>query len=129
MSDRPVDGRHSRHGSDSPHSSIPSTPVDQNGKRPDDVTIAGEDYFVSPAARGSTREPQSAPPITPHSTMRNIVFSPRIQFYETWPSSEYDRRADIATCNRLTPLLAQQIKEELNNFKMVSTWGKNCLVD
>jgi hypothetical protein len=32
---------------------------------------------------------------------------------------EYDRRGDIATCNRLTPMLAQQIKEELNSFKMV----------
>lgn len=51
---------------------------------------------------------------------KTLVFSPRIQFHETWPSGEYDRRGDIATCNRLTPLLAQQIKEELNNFKMVS---------
>jgi hypothetical protein len=41
-------------------------------------------------------------------------------FYDTWPSGEYDRRGEIATCNRLTPMLAQQIKEELNTFKMVS---------
>lgn len=52
---------------------------------------------------------------------RNIVFSPRIQFHETWPSGEYDRRGEVATCNRLTPLLAQQIREEINNFKMVSS--------
>lgn len=50
---------------------------------------------------------------------RNATFSPRIIFYDTWPSQEYDRRGEIATCNRLTPLLAQQIKEELNSFKMV----------
>lgn len=50
---------------------------------------------------------------------RNISFSPRIQFHDTWPSGEYDRRGEIATCNRLTPVLAQQIKEELNTFKMV----------
>lgn len=60
---------------------------------------------------------------------RNATFSPRIIFYDTWPSQEYDRRGEIATCNRLTPMLAQQIKEELNSFKMVrqspvvySTW-------
>jgi len=58
----------------------------------------------------------SAPP-----TLRSISFSPRIQFYDVWSSTEYDRRGDIATCNRLTPMLAQQIKEELNSFKMVST--------
>ena len=62
-------------------------------------------------------------PGTPRSIMaRNISFSPRIQFHDTWPSGEYDRRGEIATCNRLTPMLAQQIKEELNTFKMVRSW-------
>lgn len=58
-------------------------------------------------------------PTTPMGA-RNITFSPRIQFHDVWSSNEYDRRGDIATCNRLTPLLAQQIKEELNTLKMVS---------
>ena len=58
-------------------------------------------------------------PLTPGGTNRNISFSPRIRFHDTWPSGEYDRRGEIATCNRLTPMLAQQIKEELNTFKMV----------
>lgn len=58
-------------------------------------------------------------PGTPRSLARNISFSPRIQFHDTWTSVEYDRRGEIATCNRLTPMLAQQIKEELNTFKMV----------
>lgn len=96
-------------GSESPHSSTPSTPEDptRSGKG---VKIAGEDYFGS--------EVKGAPslPMAP----RNLVFSPRIQLHDTWTSGEYDRRGEIATCNRLTPLLAQQIKEELNNFKMVS---------
>jgi hypothetical protein len=83
------------------------------------VKIAGEDYFLSNAGRFSSSEAKSAP-ITPSAVGgRNIVFSPRIQFHETWPSGEYDRRGEIATCNRLTPLLAQQIREEINNFKMV----------
>ncbi|KAL4818696.1 hypothetical protein BDW67DRAFT_182845 [Aspergillus spinulosporus] len=99
-------------GTDSPQSSAPSTPEDQPRtgiRRPDAVKIAGEDE-VPEAKNGSL-----GPPAVPS---KSLVFSPRIQFHETWPSGEYDRRGDIATCNRLTPLLAQQIKEELNSFKM-----------
>ena len=59
-------------------------------------------------------------PITPyHAGTKRIDFNSRVQYHETWPSGEYDRRGDTATCNKLTPLLAQQIKEELNTFKMV----------
>ncbi|CAI7599886.1 unnamed protein product [Penicillium glandicola] len=112
---------HALAGGDSPHSSAPPTP-DESSRSPapqnDAVKIAGEDYFLSNAGRFSSSEAKSAP-ITPSAVGgRNIVFSPRIQFHETWPSGEYDRRGEIATCNRLTPLLAQQIREEINNFKM-----------
>ncbi|PYH90023.1 hypothetical protein BO71DRAFT_93256 [Aspergillus ellipticus CBS 707.79] len=107
-------------GNDSPHSSVPSTPEDQTragNRRSDGVKIAGEDDYLS-EGRFLTGESKSAP-ITPQAVLpKSLIFSPRIQFHETWPSGEYDRRGDIATCNRLTPLLAQQIKEELNNFKM-----------
>ena len=107
---------------DSPHSSAPATPDETSRPSPrptEQVTIAGEDYFLSGGGRYNATDAKSAP-ITPQSvTGRNIVFSPRIQFHETWPSGEYDRRGEIATCNRLTPLLAQQIREEINNFKMV----------
>lgn len=66
------------------------------------------------------RQDTKSAPGTPQGHKRNATFSPRIMFYDTWPSGEYDRRGEIATCNRLTPMLAQQIKEELNTFKMVS---------
>ena len=106
---------------DTPNSSGPSTPVDETTPRghnkTDSVHIDGEEYFLniqSYANRSSTSMPG-----TPGRTNRNISFSPRIQFHDTWPSGEYDRRGEIATCNRLTPMLAQQIKEELNTFKMV----------
>lgn len=66
------------------------------------------------------RQDTKSAPVTPQGSKRNATFSPRIVFFETWPSQEYDRRGEIATCNRLTPMLAQQIKEELNTFKMVS---------
>ncbi|KAJ5994783.1 hypothetical protein N7481_001760 [Penicillium waksmanii] len=110
---------HALNGNDSPHSSAPTTP-DESGRarQTDHVKIAGEDYFLTEGGRYNSTDAKSAP-ITPQSVAgRNIAFSPRIQFHDTWPSGEYDRRGEIATCNRLTPLLAQQIREEINNFKM-----------
>lgn len=111
------------HVFDSPHSSAPSTPVEENSpamghRRTDSVRIEGEDYFASLPRRMTTESKSN--PDTPASIAKyTVTFSPRIQFHDTWPSGEYDRRGDIATCNRLTPILAQQIKEELNTFKMV----------
>ncbi|KAI9878833.1 MAG: bud neck involved protein [Pleopsidium flavum] len=126
---RPVDTRTADfhlpsipHVNDTPGSSAPSTPGDDHQprtghRRTDSVTIEGEDYFMS-IAKFASGDSKSLPG-TPRSIVsRNISFSPRIQFHDTWPSGEYDRRGEIATCNRLTPMLAQQIKEELNTFKM-----------
>lgn len=103
---------------DSPNSSAPSTPNDeaQGHRRTGSIAIGNEDYFMT-ALR--LRQDTKSAPVTPQSgTKRNATFSPRIVFHDTWPSQEYDRRGEIATCNRLTPMLAQQIKEELNTFKM-----------
>ncbi|CAK3979794.1 Hypothetical predicted protein [Lecanosticta acicola] len=96
--------------SESPASSMPSTPKDSQSRNDSmkNINANGADYFSQKLSRG----------ITPNGTNRNISFSPRIQFHDAWSSSEYDRRGEIATCNRLTPMLAQQIKEELNTFKM-----------
>ena len=107
---------------ESPRSSSPSTPTDEaprlGHRRTDSVTIEGDDYFLS-LAKYASGESKSIPGTPRSIAARNISFSPRIQFHDTWPSGEYDRRGEIATCNRLTPMLAQQIKEELNTFKMV----------
>jgi len=96
----------------SPTPSMPATPRDDRASR--SMSSTTSDYFSGrlgvPAAKSM--------PVTPLGS-RNISFSPRIQFYDAWSANEYDRRGDIATCNRLTPMLAQQIKEELNTFKMV----------
>lgn len=127
---RPVDTRSSDfnlpqipHFNDSPHSSAPTTPTDEHAprsghRRTDSVNIEGEEYFLS-LANFSNSDSKSLPGTPRSLAARNISFSPRIQFHDTWPPGEYDRRGEIATCNRLTPLLAQQIKEELNTFKMV----------
>ncbi|KAF2461985.1 hypothetical protein BDY21DRAFT_277431 [Lineolata rhizophorae] len=97
---------------DTPHSSAPSTPDDQPRAMPVKFHSSDESYFVGMSRlSGSTKS-------LPNTPVRNISFSPRIQFHDVWSSTEYDRRGEIATCNRLTPMLAQQIKEELNSFKM-----------
>ncbi|KAL8657308.1 MAG: hypothetical protein Q9226_002042 [Calogaya cf. arnoldii] len=125
---RPVDARSDSgapqlpHLLDSPASSAPSTPMDDHRgpahRKTDSIAIEGDDYFMSLAKYASGEE--HGMPGTPRSIVaRNISFSPRLQFHDTWTSVEYDRRGEIATCNRLTPMLAQQIKEELNTFKMV----------
>ncbi|KAF7589303.1 bud neck involved protein [Aspergillus hancockii] len=112
-----AEGAQTINRNDSPHSSAPSTPEDQSRsdrRRSDAVRIAGEDDFLSEGRFLDSKGVSITQPLA----SKSLVFSPRIQFHDTWPSGEYDRRGEIATCNRLTPLLAQQIKEELNNFKM-----------
>ncbi|KAF4548649.1 BNI4-like protein [Elsinoe fawcettii] len=97
----------------SPTGSIPGTPKDERKSRSLSSTNSSNNDYFSPRLNVNTR----SMPATPQSS-RNISFSPRIQFHDAWSSTEYDRRGEIATCNRLTPMLAQQIKEELNTFKM-----------
>src|ERR1700691_636161 len=78
---------------DSPNSSAPSTPNDeqQGHRRTGCVTLGGEDYFMS-ALR--FRDDSKSVPGTPQGSVskRSATFSPRIQFHDTWPSGEYDRR-------------------------------------
>ncbi|KFY28234.1 hypothetical protein V493_03042 [Pseudogymnoascus sp. VKM F-4281 (FW-2241)] len=102
---------------DSPPSSAPSTPnSDVHGhRRTESVTLNGEDYFMS--ALRFTGTVSKSSPATP-TAKRNISWKNAANYHDTWASTEYDRRGEIATCNRLTPMLAQQIKEELNTFKM-----------
>lgn len=65
------------------------------------------------------------PPGKPHRSVtsplqrrRNLNWAPECAVYHTFHSSEYDRRSGPATCNQLTPQIAQQIKDELNGYKM-----------
>ena len=98
---------------ESPASSMPSTPKDVSQRRSSSAPNVNGDYFGTRIALAKSM------PNTPNGSIRSISFSPRIQFHDAWSASDYDRRGEIATCNRLTPMLAQQIKEELNTFKMV----------
>lgn len=67
-------------------------------------------------AYNSNNEPASK--ILTKSGGGAVSFSSRIIVYDTYDSMIYDRRPEISTCNRLNPLLAQQIREEINHFKM-----------
>lgn len=99
----------------SPSSSTPSTPNDDAQRPANTVNLPDEDYFMAAVRfRGDSK----SAPGTPQGR-RNVTFNLQLNNHDTWPSGEYDRRGEIATCNRLTPMLAQQIKEELNTFKMV----------
>ena len=102
----------------SPVPSNTSSEPQRNGHRRTDSVNLEHDYFGGIPRLAASNNSSRSLPGTPKSSNR-ISFSPRIQFYDVSSSSEYDRRGEIATCNRLTPMLAQQIKEELNTFKMV----------
>jgi hypothetical protein len=64
----------------------------------------------------------SSPPTLAHRSattpVKRLAFANNLSVYDTFPSSMYDRRSEPATWSRLTPALAQRIKEELNSFKM-----------
>lgn len=63
----------------------------------------------------------NAPPLTHRSATapaRRLAFANNLSIYDTFPSTVYDRRSEPATWSRLTPALAQKIKEELNSYKM-----------
>ncbi|KAI8990112.1 hypothetical protein BDB01DRAFT_848201 [Pilobolus umbonatus] len=50
---------------------------------------------------------------------RRIQFCSTIQVHETFSSGDYDRRCDShATCQKLTPMVAMKIKQELNEYKL-----------
>jgi hypothetical protein len=50
--------------------------------------------------------------------VKRLTFATNLSVYDTFSATMYDRRSEPATWSRLTPALAQQIKEELNSYKM-----------
>ncbi|KAF9014890.1 hypothetical protein BDQ17DRAFT_1385743 [Cyathus striatus] len=55
---------------------------------------------------------------TATSPYKRLTFSTSLSVYDTFSSMVYDRRSEPATWNRITPQMAQRIKEELNSYKM-----------
>jgi len=64
----------------------------------------------------------SIPPTLTHRSatapVKRLTFATSLSVYDTFSATMYDRRSEPATWSRLTPALAQQIKEELNSYKM-----------
>lgn len=77
----------------------------------------GNNKKSSPASSPRAAPLTHRPPQVINKISNGVRFSSRIILYDTYNEDEYDRHPDTATCNQLTPLLAQQIKEELNTFK------------
>ncbi len=46
-----------------------------------------------------------------------VHFSSKILVFDTFNPIDYDRTPEVATCNQLTPFLAAQIRNELNELK------------
>ncbi|KAJ7159431.1 hypothetical protein C8R46DRAFT_1286461 [Mycena filopes] len=68
--------------------------------------------FASPHA---SPVPRAA---TAPAAKKHLAFASNLSVYDTFSASMYDRRSEPATWSRLTPALAQRIKEELNSYKM-----------
>jgi hypothetical protein len=66
----------------------------------------------------STMTPPSLPHRSATAPAKKLTFANNLSVYDTFSSTIYDRRSEPATWSRLTPALAQQIKEELNSYKM-----------
>lgn len=80
-----------------------------------DLRAFGTDLFGALDTEAITCE---LPKLKIPKARREVNFASQIMIYDTFSGEDYDRRPEPATCNRLTPTLAQQIKQELNSFKM-----------
>ncbi|KAG1064296.1 hypothetical protein G6F42_027033 [Rhizopus arrhizus] len=109
----------------SPNSSI-SSRHNQHQRRsrppPFAAAAAAAEQLPSPAASTvstTTCSSNTDSSIATNSSKKSLSFNPVIKLHETFSAQEYDRRCDTsATCQKLTPVLALKIKEELNNFKL-----------
>ncbi|KAH9923355.1 uncharacterized protein B0H18DRAFT_1212270 [Fomitopsis serialis] len=112
-----IDGLH-KHNSHSPPNGqgasnngvfIPPLAFESNGlslDSPKDVTD------TSSVNSGATEKRSATAPA------KRLAFASNLSVYDTFPAAVYDRRSEPATWSRLTPALAQRIKEELNSYKM-----------
>ncbi|KAF8498995.1 hypothetical protein F5888DRAFT_1611865 [Russula emetica] len=117
-----IDGLRHPTASSGPPAFLPALPFEEDeGTRPSsERTLFNHPNLNSSAPVLSTV--LSSPPTLAHRSattpVKRLSFASNLSVYDTFPSSVYDRRSEPATWSRLTPALAQRIKEELNSFKM-----------
>lgn len=116
----PLDGRmglNSPNGGPSTSQQVP--PAQPHPERPTS-SIFNHPNLNSSAPALSTIT--SAAPTMSHRSAtapnRRLTFATNLSVYDTFSATMYDRRSEPATWSRLTPALAQRIKEELNSYKM-----------
>ena len=102
------------------HNKIPSiSDQSSTNSSPRSITSFIGKWKKGYQSQGQFPRPAPPPPtVRPSSKETGVRFSSRIILYDTYNGDEYDRHPDTATCNQLTPLLAQQIKEEMNLIKL-----------
>ncbi|KAI0761174.1 hypothetical protein BD413DRAFT_607253 [Trametes elegans] len=136
-----IDGLHKQHGSANGHSPknsgtfLPPLSFDSNGialDSPKHEEPAAVSAGPSADKTALFNHPNSsAPALSLHSSnpptlthrsqtapAKRLAFAANLSVYDTFPATVYDRRSEPATWSRLTPALAQRIKEELNSYKM-----------
>ncbi|KAI0028852.1 hypothetical protein K488DRAFT_80476 [Vararia minispora EC-137] len=128
-----IDGLHRHNSMHGPPSLPPlsfdtsDSPAASDDEAPRSVnTNAGAEKVFSHPALNSSAPVLSTlggpPPPLAHraqtTPVKRLAFATNLSVYDTFPSQVYDRRSEPATWSRLTPALAQRIKEELNSYKM-----------
>ncbi|KAH7884048.1 hypothetical protein F5I97DRAFT_1938667 [Phlebopus sp. FC_14] len=97
--------------------SSPSSDAESGRSSPHHAPLFTLPNSSAPALSTIPTAPMTLPHRAPSGTKR-LVFASNLSVYDTFSSAVYDRRSEPATWSRLTPALAQRIKEELNSYKM-----------
>ncbi|KAI0325022.1 hypothetical protein GY45DRAFT_1375068 [Cubamyces sp. BRFM 1775] len=138
-----IDGLHKQHGTSSNGHSpqnnstfLPPLSFDSKGLSMESPKQEEPSSTTGPSAPGEknvlfNHPNSSAPALSLHSAnpptlthrsqtapAKRLAFAANLSVYDTFPATVYDRRSEPATWSRLTPALAQRIKEELNSYKM-----------
>lgn len=113
-----------------PETGLPSpTPSTSSSTKVNNNRINDDDYIKMPVGLhytgglGLHGSPKLRPASSSTSSLvmetRKIQFCSTIQVHETFAPGDYDRRCDTnATCQKLTPMMAMKIKQELNEYKL-----------
>lgn len=117
-----IDGLH-RHASHSSNAPAGGTPLPTKSYISNNPVEKERSMFTlsNSSAPALSTIPTTPPTLTHRSATtpaKRLVFANNLSVYDTFSSAVYDRRSEPATWSRLTPALAQRIKEELNSYKM-----------
>lgn len=129
-----IDGLHRHSHSSGSTSFIPPLAFEGKGATESPKDVEGANAALSPTPdKVLFSHPNSSapalstvfstnPPTLSHRSAtapaKRLAFATNLSVYDTFPATVYDRRSEPATWSRLTPALAQRIKEELNSYKM-----------